>query len=61
MDYMDKFHQQQHLPYYERDLLLHDGLTIHRIAGLKKFVPGEYRITLQGHIVRRNKDLEGFW
>ena len=61
MDYIDKFHQQHFLPYHERDLLLHDGLTIHRIAGLKKFVPGEYRITLQGHLVRRDKDLEVFW
>lgn len=61
MDYIDEFHQQHYFPYRERDLILHDGLTIHRIAGLKKFVPGEYRITLQGHIVRRNNLLEVFF
>jgi hypothetical protein len=61
MDYMDEFHQPQHLNYNERDLILHDGLTIHRIAGLKAYVPNEYRITFQGHIIRRDNILEVFW
>jgi hypothetical protein len=61
MDYMDEFNQPQHLNYNERDLILHDGLMIHRIAGLKAYVPNEYRITFQGHIIRRNNTLEAFW
>jgi hypothetical protein len=61
MDYMDEFHQPQYLGYNERDLILHDGLTIHRIAGLKAYVPNEYRITFQGHIIRRDNILEVFW
>ena len=61
MDYMDEFHQPQHLGYNEGDLILHEGLTIHRIAGLKAYVPNEYRITFQGHIIRRDNILEVFW
>jgi hypothetical protein len=61
MDYIDEFYQPQHLSYNERDLVLHDGLMIHRIAGLKAYVPNEYRITFQGHIIRRNNTLEVFW
>ena len=44
MDYMDEYHQPQHLQYNEKDLVLHDGLTVHRIAGLKEYVANEYRI-----------------
>ncbi len=61
MDYMDEFHQPQHLQYNEKDLILHDGKTIHRIAGIKEYVPDEHRITFQGHIIRRDNILEAFW
>ena len=61
MDFIDEFYQPQHLAYNERDLVLHNGDTVHRIAGLKEYTPNEYRITMQGHIVRRNGDLEVFW
>ena len=61
MDYFDDFHQAQHLAYNEKDLVIHNGQTIHRIAGMKEYVPNEYRITLQGHIVRRDGLLEAFF
>jgi|TARA_R110002020_G_scaffold90465_2_gene220297 hypothetical protein len=61
MDYIDEFHQPQHFAYNERDLVVHDGTVVHRISGLKKYIPNEYRITLQGHTIRRNGDLEVFW
>ena len=61
MDYFDDFHQAQHLAYNEKDLVIHNGQTIHRIAGMKEYTPNEYRITLQGHIVRRDGLLEAFF
>jgi hypothetical protein len=61
MDYIDEFHQAQHLAYNEKDLVIHNGQTIHRIAGMKEYTPNEYRITLQGHIVRRDGLLEAFF
>ena len=61
MDYIDEFHQAQHLAYNEKDLVIHNGQIIHRIAGMKEYVPNEYRITLQGHIVRRDGLLEAFF
>mgnify|MGYP005989179165 CR=1 FL=1 len=61
MDFIDPFHQQQHLAYNEGDLVIHTGEEIHRIAGMKEYVPNEYRITLQGHIVRRDGLLEAFF
>lgn len=61
MDYIDEFHQPQHFAYNEKDLVIHNGKTIHRIAGIKKYVSGEYRITLQGHIIRRDGVLEIFF
>ena len=61
MDFIDPFHQQQHLAYNEGDLVIHTGEEIHRIAGMKKYVKGEYRITMQGHIVRRDGLLEAFF
>ena len=61
LDYLDEFHQPQHLAYKEKDLIVHNGDIIHRIAGMKKYVEGEFRITLQGHIVRRDGLLEAFF
>ena len=61
VDFVDEFHQRQHLAYNKGDLVIHTGEEIHRIAGLKKYVEGEYRITMQGHIVRRDGLLEAFF
>ena len=61
MDYIDEYHQRQHLAYNEKDLVIHSGQTIHRIAGMKEYTPNEYRITLQGHIIRRDGLLEAFF
>ena len=61
VDYIDEFHQPQRYEYTENKLMVHNGLTIHRIASLNQYKPEEYRITLQGHIVRRNGLLEAFF
>ena len=61
LDYIDEFHQRQHLAYKEKDLIVHNGDIIHRIAGMKKYVEGEFRITLQGHVVRKDGILEVFF
>lgn len=50
-----------HIAYKEKEMLCHDGTTLHRIASFKEYKPNEYRITLQGHLVRRNKRMEVFW
>jgi hypothetical protein len=50
-----------HLPYKEKDLVWHNGLTVHRIAGFREIVKGEYRITLQGHLIRRDNVMEFYW
>ena len=61
LDFIDKFHQPQHLAYTEGDLVVHKGDIIHRIAGMKEYVKGEHRITMQGHIVRKDGILEVFF
>tara|TARA_R110001599_G_scaffold277135_1_gene478466 strand:- start:6 stop:620 length:615 start_codon:yes stop_codon:yes gene_type:complete len=61
MDWIDDKGIKRHLSYKEKELVLHSGLDTHRIAGMKKYVPEEYRITLQGHLIRRNKTMEVFW
>ena len=61
MDFIDEFHQRQHLAYNEKDLVIHNGQVVHRIAGMKEYIPNEHRITLQGHIVRRDGLLEAFF
>lgn len=53
--------EQHYLQYEEKNMIWHNGQTLHRIAGPKDIVPGEYRITMQGHIIRRNKGLEIYW
>jgi len=42
-------------------MIWHDGKTLHRIAGFKEHVPNEFRITMQGHLIRRNNRMEVFW
>lgn len=61
IDYLDKYCQMQHIPYEKGCMILHDGTAFHRIAGLKEYVPNEYRITMQGHLIRRKGRLEAFW
>jgi len=51
----------RYLPYEEGSLVGHSGEIVHRMASLKKYVPNEYRITLQGHLIRINGFLTMFW
>ena len=48
-------------PYRLGQLAVHDGLTYHQIAPFKKTMPGDQRITLQGHAVLDRKRWELFW
>jgi hypothetical protein len=48
-------------PYTEGHIVTHDGAIVHRIASIKQYVPNEYRITLQGHLIRINGKLNLFW
>jgi hypothetical protein len=60
MDYIEDG-QQKYLPYTEKEIIGHVGNVLHRIAGLKTYVKGEYRITMQGHLIRLNGVLTMFW
>jgi len=60
MDYIEDG-VQKYLPYTEKEIIGHDGKVMHRIASLKQYVKGEYRITLQGHLIRLNGVLKLFW
>ena len=60
LDYVEDG-QQRYLPYTEGEMIGHDGMVLHRIAGLKNYVKGEYRITLQGHLIRLDGVLNMFW
>ncbi len=51
----------EYIEYKVGELVLHDGMTPHRIASYRQYIEGDYRITLQGHIVRDGKDLIMFW
>jgi hypothetical protein len=61
LDYKDIDGQERYLPYVEKGLVGHDGSILHRISSLKTYVPGEFRVTLQGHVVRINRQLTLFW
>jgi len=60
MDYVEDG-EEKYLPYEEKEIIGHDGTVLHRIAGLKDYVEGDYRITLQGHLIRINGVLNMFW
>jgi hypothetical protein len=60
MDYVEDG-AEKYLPYEEKEIIGHDGTVLHRIAGLKDYVEGDYRITLQGHLIRINGVLNMFW
>ena len=51
----------EYIEYKVGELILHDGMTPHRIASYSEYKPDEFRITLQGHIVRDGSDLIMFW
>lgn len=60
MDYIEDG-MEKYLPYEKGLIVGHDGKVIHRISSLKKYVPYEPRITLQGHLIRINGVLNLFW
>lgn len=45
-------------PYNAGEIFMHGGLVYHQIARLENLLPGEERITLQGHLVLRD---DGRW
>ncbi len=51
----------QYVEFNTGELFLHSGMVPHRIASYRQYVEGDFRITLQGHIVRDGKDLIMFW
>jgi hypothetical protein len=61
IDWIDTEGKPHHLAYNEKDVVWHNGLTVHRIAGFKEIVKGEYRVTLQGHLIRRANGFELYW
>lgn len=60
LDYMEDGHQK-HIAYNEGSIVVHNGNITHRIASFKDCKLGDYRITLQGHLIRRNGRLVMFW
>jgi hypothetical protein len=52
---------QKYMPYVEKGILGQDGKVLHRISNLKAYIPNEYRITMQGHLIRINGVLTMFW
>jgi hypothetical protein len=60
MDIRDSF--ERYYEYNIGEMVLHDGKTLHRIANYERYKNGEYRITLQGHIIRDDQNnLIMFW
>jgi hypothetical protein len=53
--------EDQYVAYKTGELIIHDGMTPHRIASYREYRSDEYRITLQGHIVRHGKEFIFFW
>jgi len=51
----------KYLKYSPFDFILHKGDFLHNIAPLKEYKENEYRITLQGHIIRHNDRLIMYW
>ena len=60
MDYLDE-EGVKHFPYEEGGIVVHSGFIPHRLAPIKKHVEGDYRITLQGHIIRKDGKLIIYW
>ena len=53
--------QDQYVEYNVGEMFIHSGMVPHRIASYREYVEGDFRITLQGHIVRSGKNLIMFW
>lgn len=53
--------EEYYLPYREGVIVWQVGLEDHRLAKLHTYIPNEYRITLQGHLIRRDGDMEVFF
>ena len=53
--------ETKYLQYSPYDFILHCGDFLHNIAPLKEYKENEYRITLQGHIIRHNDRLIMYW
>jgi hypothetical protein len=53
--------EDQYVEYDTGEMLIHSGMVPHRIASYREYVEGDYRITLQGHIIRDGNDLVMFW
>lgn len=51
----------KHIEYDEGSIVVHDGSITHRIANFKECHDGDYRITLQGHLIRIDGRLTMFW
>jgi len=60
LDYLEDG-KPEHLPYTEGQIVVHDGSIVHRIAPFKECIRGDYRITLQGHLIRHNGFMTMFW
>lgn len=60
LDYK-KNNKIKHLEYEVGDIIVHKGDFLHSISNLKEYKENEYRITLQGHIMRRNGRLVMYW
>lgn len=60
MDYIEDG-MQKYLEYKKGMFVGHDGKTMHRISSLKRYKPHDFRITLQGHIIRLGGKLTLFW
>ena len=61
IEYIVSESKTEYFPYKEKEMVWHDGNILHRIASFNKYEPGEYRITMQGHLVYRNGRMEVFW
>lgn len=53
--------KEKYLEYKVGDIIIHRGDFLHNIARLKEYVPNEYRITLQGHVIRHDGRLIMYW
>jgi hypothetical protein len=61
LDWIDTEGSPHHLAYNEKDVIWHNGKTMHRISGFKDIIKGEYRITMQGHLIKRANGFELYW
>ena len=53
--------KEVYLEYEPGKMYLTNGETVHRITSYKEYVPNEYRVTLQGHLIRVDGSLIMFW